>query len=66
LEIIKSTLRERGIRGLYAGAPALIIGNAAKAGVRFLTYDSLKSLLADQEVRLEWIRRRAKYSPYNE
>jgi solute carrier family 25 citrate transporter 1 len=53
LEIIKSTLKERGIRGLYAGAPALIIGNAAKAGVRFLTYDSLKSLLADKEVKLE-------------
>lgn len=49
IEIIRSTLRDKGIKGLYSGAPALIIGNAAKAGVRFLTYDSLKSLLADKD-----------------
>jgi hypothetical protein len=30
-DIIKSTLKKRGITGLYSGASALIIGNAAKA-----------------------------------
>ncbi|PVF99306.1 putative CTP1-mitochondrial citrate transporter-member of the mitochondrial carrier family [Serendipita vermifera] len=49
LEIIRSTLQTKGITGLYSGASALIVGNAAKAGVRFLTYDSIKSLLADKD-----------------
>ncbi|KIM29237.1 hypothetical protein M408DRAFT_328914 [Serendipita vermifera MAFF 305830] len=49
LDIAKSTLKTKGITGFYSGASALIIGNAVKAGVRFLTYDTLKSLLADKE-----------------
>ncbi|KAL1746629.1 mitochondrial carrier domain-containing protein [Schizophyllum fasciatum] len=52
LAILRSTLRERGARGLYAGCGALVVGNAAKAGVRFLTYDHLKALLADAEGRV--------------
>lgn len=30
-DIIRSTLKRKGITGLYSGASALIIGNAAKA-----------------------------------
>lgn len=30
--------------------PAVVIGNAAKAGVRFTTYDQFKGLLKDEEV----------------
>lgn len=30
-EIIRSTLKTKGITGLYSGASALIIGNAVKA-----------------------------------
>ena len=30
-DIIRSTLKTKGITGLYSGASALIIGNAAKA-----------------------------------
>lgn len=49
LEIVRTTLQTKGITGLYSGASALIVGNAAKAGVRFLTYDTLKGMLADKD-----------------
>lgn len=52
IAIIKETLKTKGVVGLYSGCGALVIGNAAKAGVRFVTYDHLKSLLADSEVGL--------------
>lgn len=48
----KQTLAERGVRGLYAGCTAVVIGNAVKAGVRFTTYDQFKALLADDEGKL--------------
>jgi hypothetical protein len=51
LQVIRSTLQKDGFRGLYAGCSALVVGNAAKAGVRFLSYDTFKSMLADNEVR---------------
>ena len=50
ITIIKDTLKERGIRGLYSGAGALIVGNSLKAGTRFLTYDSVKGVFADENV----------------
>jgi solute carrier family 25 (mitochondrial citrate transporter), member 1 len=50
IEIIKLTLREKGIWGLYSGCGALVIGNSLKAGVRFFTYDTFKSYLADSQV----------------
>lgn len=34
---------------MYSGCSALVIGNSVKAGVRFVTYDHFKSLLADKE-----------------
>ncbi|KAG1731018.1 mitochondrial carrier domain-containing protein, partial [Suillus lakei] len=48
--IIRSTLREKGATGLYSGCLALVIGNSVKAGVRFVSYDYFKSMLADAEV----------------
>jgi len=33
----------------YAGCTTLIIGNSIKAGIRFLTFDSLKSALSDPQ-----------------
>lgn len=39
------------MRGLYAGCTALVVGNSAKAGVRFLSYDKFKQALADKDVR---------------
>ena len=50
--IITQTIRERGVSGLYSGAGALIAGNALKAGVRFMTYDSIKALLVDHDGKL--------------
>ncbi|KAF8449670.1 mitochondrial tricarboxylate transporter [Terfezia claveryi] len=32
----------------YAGCTTLIVGNSIKAGIRFLTFDRLKSLLSDE------------------
>ncbi|KAI5476041.1 putative Tricarboxylate transport protein (ctp) [Pseudohyphozyma bogoriensis] len=42
LDIVKETLREKGIRGFYGGCFPVICGNALKAGTRFLTYDTGK------------------------
>ena len=50
IEIIRTTVAENGIRGLYSGCSALVAGNAVKAGVRFLSYDSIKLAVADKEV----------------
>lgn len=49
---MRSTIREKGVTGLYSGCTALVIGNAVKAGVRFVSYDYFKSLLADKNVRI--------------
>ncbi|KAI0270558.1 mitochondrial tricarboxylate transporter [Gloeopeniophorella convolvens] len=49
LTIIRETLRNQGVRGLYAGCTALVIGNSAKAGVRFVSYDKFKQALADKD-----------------
>ncbi|WVN90550.1 uncharacterized protein L203_105789 [Cryptococcus depauperatus CBS 7841] len=51
-QALKSTLQQRGLRGLYAGCSAVVIGNAVKAGVRFTTYDQFKNLLKDDEGKL--------------
>ncbi|KAF9528795.1 mitochondrial tricarboxylate transporter [Crepidotus variabilis] len=48
IKIIKDTLSTKGITGLYSGCTALIVGNSAKAGVRFVSYDFFKQKLADQ------------------
>ncbi|KAF9074451.1 mitochondrial tricarboxylate transporter [Rhodocollybia butyracea] len=49
IEIIRQTLKTKGVTGLYSGCSALVIGNSAKAGVRFVSYDHFKSMLADSE-----------------
>ncbi|GHJ88324.1 hypothetical protein NliqN6_4726 [Naganishia liquefaciens] len=50
--IIRETVASKGIRGLYAGCTALVVGNAVKAGVRFLSYDQYKSMLTDTDGKL--------------
>lgn len=50
LSVVSSTFKERGIAGFYSGCSALVVGNSAKAGVRFLTYDAIKNLLRDADV----------------
>ncbi|CAG8484820.1 7612_t:CDS:2 [Ambispora leptoticha] len=43
-----TTVRTQGFFALYRGLSALVIGTAAKAGVRFLTYEQIKLLLQDE------------------
>ncbi|KAI0776657.1 mitochondrial tricarboxylate transporter [Trametes elegans] len=50
LTIIRTTLQTKGVTGLYSGCMALVIGNSVKAGVRFVSYDHFKHMLADAEV----------------
>ena len=52
LRILTETFKSHGVAGIYSGCGALVAGNAAKAGVRFLTYDQIKSLLVDENGRL--------------
>ncbi|KIK57490.1 hypothetical protein GYMLUDRAFT_46071 [Collybiopsis luxurians FD-317 M1] len=52
LQIIRETLKTQGVLGLYSGCTALVLGNATKAGVRFVSYDHFKSMLADSEGRV--------------
>ncbi|KAH9925629.1 mitochondrial tricarboxylate transporter [Epithele typhae] len=49
IAIIRSTLQTKGVSGLYSGCMALVIGNSVKAGVRFVSYDHFKHMLADPE-----------------
>ncbi|WFC97930.1 hypothetical protein MYAM1_000650 [Malassezia yamatoensis] len=52
LVIVKDTVAQHGIGGLYSGCGALVAGNALKAGVRFLSYDHFKSMLKDNDGKL--------------
>ncbi|KAL5002818.1 mitochondrial carrier domain-containing protein [Aspergillus recurvatus] len=47
LAVILQTARQDGIRAIYTGCSTLIVGTAFKAGVRFMTFDTIKNLLAD-------------------
>ncbi|KAF9813667.1 hypothetical protein IEO21_05438 [Rhodonia placenta] len=47
--IVRTTLQTKGVIGLYSGCMALVVGNSIKAGVRFLSYDHFKHMLADPE-----------------
>ncbi|KAI8829396.1 mitochondrial tricarboxylate transporter [Chytriomyces cf. hyalinus JEL632] len=49
LDVIRVTLKQHGVLGLYRGLSALVIGTASKAGVRFLVFDQMKALLADKD-----------------
>ncbi|CDK29887.1 unnamed protein product [Kuraishia capsulata CBS 1993] len=52
LVLIATIARTQGIGALYVGCPASVVGNTAKASVRFLGFDSIKRLLADKDGRL--------------
>ncbi|KAG0145168.1 hypothetical protein CROQUDRAFT_94145 [Cronartium quercuum f. sp. fusiforme G11] len=52
IHILRSTLAKDGVRGLYSGCSALVVGNGLKAGVRFLSYDKFKSVLVDEKGKL--------------
>lgn len=45
MQIVRDTWRAHGVTGFFRGAGAMVTGNSAKAGVRFLTYDTIQNLL---------------------
>ncbi|SCU97679.1 LAMI_0F10946g1_1 [Lachancea mirantina] len=47
LTLIYTTAKTQGIGSIYVGCPAFIVGNTAKAGVRFLGFDAIKNVLRD-------------------
>ncbi|SCU94837.1 LADA_0G11672g1_1 [Lachancea dasiensis] len=47
LRLIYNTARIQGVGALYVGCPAFIVGNTAKAGIRFLGFDAIKNVLRD-------------------
>ncbi|KAL5391148.1 hypothetical protein PMIN02_006730 [Paraphaeosphaeria minitans] len=46
--VIAQVARSDGIGVIYTGCSTLVIGTAFKAGVRFLSFDSIRSQLADE------------------
>ncbi|KAJ3152637.1 hypothetical protein HDU89_001330 [Geranomyces variabilis] len=51
-DCVVKTVREKGFLGLYRGLSALVIGTASKAGIRFLSFEQFKNLLADENGRV--------------
>ncbi|KAJ2720485.1 hypothetical protein GGI07_004568 [Coemansia sp. Benny D115] len=49
LHCLQHTVGTQGIGGLYRGLLPMLVGNASKAGVRFLTYDSIKAQLKPRD-----------------
>lgn len=49
LVLIYNTGKVHGISSIYVGCPAFIVGNTAKAGIRFLGFDTIKNLLRDKK-----------------
>lgn len=52
LLVIYQVCKNQGPSSLYVGCPAFVIGNTVKASVRFLGFDSIKRLLADDKGKL--------------
>ncbi|KAH7137468.1 mitochondrial carrier domain-containing protein [Dactylonectria estremocensis] len=50
--VILHTARHDGVRAIYTGCSTLILGTACKAGVRFLSFDAIKTQLVDSNGRL--------------
>ncbi|KAI9030672.1 mitochondrial carrier domain-containing protein [Phycomyces nitens] len=56
IDCLVKTYQTKGFGAIYTGVSALAIGNAAKAGVRFLTYDQIANQLKDENGKLTGIR----------
>ncbi|KAI8885061.1 mitochondrial carrier [Backusella circina FSU 941] len=56
IDCLVKTVRTHGFMAVYTGVSALAIGNAAKAGVRFLTYDQIANALRDEDGHLTGMR----------
>ncbi|KAF9201602.1 hypothetical protein BGZ49_008163 [Haplosporangium sp. Z 27] len=49
IDILVTTVRTQGVTAVYRGLSAMVIGNTAKAGVRFFAFDQFKYILRDSE-----------------
>lgn len=52
LDCVKKTIKTKGVSGLYKGMSALVTGTAAKAGIRFLSFEKFKNMLSDADGKL--------------
>ncbi|KAF9916501.1 hypothetical protein BX616_003606 [Lobosporangium transversale] len=52
LDVLVRTVQTQGITGIYRGLSALVIGTAAKAGVRFFAFDQFRERLKDSQGRV--------------
>ncbi|KAH6632433.1 mitochondrial carrier domain-containing protein, partial [Chaetomium tenue] len=52
LALIRHTVAEAGIGALYVGCSTLVVGTALKAGVRFMSFDTIKNQLSDSSGHL--------------
>lgn len=48
--MMKAIYLKDGFKGFYAGAPPVVVGNAAKSCVRFASYERFKTLLRGNDV----------------
>lgn len=48
--VVGQVFRNEGVRALYKGCSALVVGSIAKDGVRFLSFDAIKKAFADPEM----------------
>ncbi|KAF4890075.1 Tricarboxylate transport protein [Colletotrichum fructicola] len=50
--VITQVAKQDGLRAIYTGCSTLIIGTTFKAGVRFLSFDSIRNALMDEKGKL--------------
>lgn len=48
-KVVAQVYREEGLRALYKGCGALVVGSVAKDAVRFLSYDTIKASFKDEK-----------------
>ncbi|CAK1354291.1 unnamed protein product [Cercospora beticola] len=49
IHLLRNAIKNEGFSSLYTGCTALALGTALKAGVRFMTFDAIKSHLTDPQ-----------------
>lgn len=52
LVLIANVAKQQGVKALYTGCGAFVVGNTVKASIRFLGFDSIKALLTDENGKL--------------
>lgn len=52
LRLLYHTVTTKGVSSIYVGCSSLVAGTAAKAAVRFVAFDSIKSTLVDENGKI--------------